>query len=402
MGSPTRELPIHLLAEAAEIEHNLLCSYLYAAFSLKAPGEGLNDAEGAAVARWRKRIVAIAVEEMAHLAQVNNLLVALGGPPHFDRANLPVAPGYHPAGFVVRLTPFTRATLDHFIFLERPAEAAIADGRDFVDPKASPRTPTRGSLTPSTPDYDTIGEFYEAIRVALKALADAEGRNAFIDQTGALQLSRQDVALEGLTVVRDLETALSAIETIVEQGEGASHDCETCHFSRFAMIKTEWDALLRQNPTFEPGFPAAHDPVMRRPAADVERVWITHPRAAAVLDLGNAIYGFMLTLLEQVYAPGLESAHRRRFVAAALALMPALSHVGAALARMPATDEKSQNAGLTFAVPRSVRARVPSYAAAMAVERLKELRDGWHLVMPDSNASRLEQALAELEGAPPA
>ncbi len=30
-----REQLIHVLTEAAEIEHNLLCSYLYAAFSLK-------------------------------------------------------------------------------------------------------------------------------------------------------------------------------------------------------------------------------------------------------------------------------------------------------------------------------------------------------------------------------
>ncbi len=34
-----REYLIHLLTEAAEIEHNLLCSYLYAAFSLKRGGE---------------------------------------------------------------------------------------------------------------------------------------------------------------------------------------------------------------------------------------------------------------------------------------------------------------------------------------------------------------------------
>lgn len=41
----TREHLIHLLTEAVQIEHNLLCSYLYAAFSLKRAGEpGLNAA----------------------------------------------------------------------------------------------------------------------------------------------------------------------------------------------------------------------------------------------------------------------------------------------------------------------------------------------------------------------
>jgi len=33
----SREQLLHLLAEASEFEHNLLCCYLYAAFSLKDP-----------------------------------------------------------------------------------------------------------------------------------------------------------------------------------------------------------------------------------------------------------------------------------------------------------------------------------------------------------------------------
>jgi hypothetical protein len=63
-----REYLIHLLTEAAEIEHNLLCSYLYAAFSLKSDGEGLDGHEARAVAGWRKTIVGVALEEMGHLA----------------------------------------------------------------------------------------------------------------------------------------------------------------------------------------------------------------------------------------------------------------------------------------------------------------------------------------------
>lgn len=95
-----REQLIHVLTEAAEIEHNLLCSYLYAAFSMKrGVEEGLTATEAAAVSRWRKSVMSVALEEMAHLALVNNLLVFVGGSPHFNRPNLPVPPGYHPAGF---------------------------------------------------------------------------------------------------------------------------------------------------------------------------------------------------------------------------------------------------------------------------------------------------------------
>src|SRR5687768_10113490 len=60
-----REQLIHVLTEAAEIEHNLLCSYLYAAFSLKrGVDEDLTPAEAAAVSRWRKSVMSVALEEM--------------------------------------------------------------------------------------------------------------------------------------------------------------------------------------------------------------------------------------------------------------------------------------------------------------------------------------------------
>ncbi len=85
------------------MEHSLLCAYLYAAFSLRTAGEALGEAEAAAVARWRKAVLGVAVQEMGHLATVNNLMVALGGAAHFDRPNVPVPPGYLPAGFDVRL-----------------------------------------------------------------------------------------------------------------------------------------------------------------------------------------------------------------------------------------------------------------------------------------------------------
>ena len=52
---PSREQLLFNLYEAAELEHNLMCTYLYAAFSLRSgEGEGLSSAEAAAVAGWRQ------------------------------------------------------------------------------------------------------------------------------------------------------------------------------------------------------------------------------------------------------------------------------------------------------------------------------------------------------------
>jgi hypothetical protein len=47
--STNREQLLHSLYEASELEHNLMCTYLYAAFSIKSgESEGLSAAEAAA------------------------------------------------------------------------------------------------------------------------------------------------------------------------------------------------------------------------------------------------------------------------------------------------------------------------------------------------------------------
>ena len=64
----SREQLFSALGEAGELEHNLLCLYLYAAFSLKrTKEEGLTAPQLDAVARWRQEILGIALEEMTHL-----------------------------------------------------------------------------------------------------------------------------------------------------------------------------------------------------------------------------------------------------------------------------------------------------------------------------------------------
>ena len=85
-----REALIYMLCEAAELEHTIMCQYLFAAFSLKQHvGEGLTEEELAAVTRWRRQVSHVATQEMLHLALVQNMLSAIGAAPHFARPNLP-------------------------------------------------------------------------------------------------------------------------------------------------------------------------------------------------------------------------------------------------------------------------------------------------------------------------
>ena len=73
----------YLLSQAAELEHGLMCEYLYAAFSLKnTAGPGPRSDQLAAVERRRGMILGIAGEEMLHWAMVQNLLTAVGSAPY--------------------------------------------------------------------------------------------------------------------------------------------------------------------------------------------------------------------------------------------------------------------------------------------------------------------------------
>src|SRR4051794_13567075 len=143
-----------------------MCTYLYAAFSLKSgTEEGLRAAEAEAVERWRRDILQIAIEEMGHLTAVWNITSALGAAPRFGRGNFPLDPGMLPAGMVVRLAPFSESVLQHFIHLERPENSPEADGAGFAPALAFRRSVTTPvpRLTPMPLDYETVGTFYATL-----------------------------------------------------------------------------------------------------------------------------------------------------------------------------------------------------------------------------------------------
>ena len=126
MGEPAivvgdRKELTYLLSQAAELEHGLMCEYLYAAFSLKSrAGPGLRADQLDSVGRWRKVILGIAAEEMLHWAMVQNLLAAVGSAPYVSRPHMPAQARGYPPGVQVRLLPFGEVALQHFVYLEDP------------------------------------------------------------------------------------------------------------------------------------------------------------------------------------------------------------------------------------------------------------------------------------------
>jgi hypothetical protein len=127
----------------------------------------------------------------------------------------------------------------------------------------------------------------------------------------SLQITPEDVALEGLIIVRDQASAVRALHTIVEQGEDARTHAGS-HYETFRRIVDEYDAWLRQNPHFQPGRPVARYPVMRKPVIPNGKLRVNDARAAPYMDVTNALYGLMLRCLGQVYAREDRHAEARR------------------------------------------------------------------------------------------
>ncbi|WP_197427109.1 ferritin-like domain-containing protein [Noviluteimonas gilva] len=375
IATPTsREQLWALLAEAAEIEHHLMCCYLYAAFSLKEHAdEDLTDVELAAVQRWRKEIFAVAVEEMGHLAIVCNILSALGAPAHFVHQNFPVPAGYHPSGVVVKLSPFEPATLAHFIYLERPADAEILDGAGYEPARRYARALDMDRLMTVCTDYNTVGELYQSVEAGLQFLCDAFGESALFVGDPQHQLDAETTRLPGLVPVRCIKTALAAIDAIVVQGEGAKACGGDSHYQRFLRIQREYDALLVSRPAFKPARMNAYNPVMRPPPTPEGKLWVSEEPAAALLDLGNALYNHCLRCLSLAYA-GVDRPTQTTLVSATIDLMHLLTPVATMLGRLPANPSAPDaTAGLSFATIRT-SAALPAEAASLdiLVERLAQ------------------------------
>ena len=127
-----------LLSEALQLEHMIMCQYLFAQFSLKdGARDGLTADQADAVDRWRTMVRGIAIEEMLHMALVANLMSAIGAAPNFGRPNFPQRSGYFPAEVRLDLLPFGEQALDHFLFLERPEGMQRDDGSEFVETASS-------------------------------------------------------------------------------------------------------------------------------------------------------------------------------------------------------------------------------------------------------------------------
>ncbi|GAA3221725.1 ferritin-like domain-containing protein [Actinocorallia longicatena] len=317
---------------AIELEHATLPPYLCALYSLD-PGRNPEAAEV---------VAGVFVEEMLHMALVANLLNAVGGRPRLDSPRmLPPHPRGLPHGdpsLELSLLPFGPEALGLFLRLERPA------------PHDAP---------PQADRYTTIGQFYAAIEDGLRALCARLGEKEVFSGDPARQVHGGHFRNTAgrLVAVTDLASALTALEEIVEQGEGllgaevwdGDRDVhhpdreEVAHYYRFMELKAGRRFRRGDTPMSGPtGEPVHVDLGGVRPMRRGARL-SDHPPGEpirAAREEFNRTYCTVLYLLDRAFDGS------PRLLAVATATMYTLKAQAITLMEMP--DGEGMTAGPTF------------------------------------------------------
>jgi hypothetical protein len=305
-----REELLFLLGEASQLEHMLMCEYLFAVFSLKRDvSEGITTEQLEAIKRWDRVISEVAAQEMLHLTLASNMLSAIGSSAHFNRPNFPQQSKYFPAGVKVALLPFGKDALLHFLYLERPEglereDAAILESRSVEEEPH--RVITSQNLVPEPEEFATVGHLYRGIERGFQQLVEKQGEQDIFIGPPKAQATQQYFSWPELITVTNLASAIQAIETIVEEGEGARGDWQQAHYGKFLQVYNEYQALKQQDPNFEPTRPV-RAAFVRQPADTVPVDLISDPVTAGVSNLFNASYATLLSILNRFFLHGGET-----------------------------------------------------------------------------------------------
>jgi len=375
-----REHLIYMLCEAAELEHGIMCQYLFAAFSLKqAVSEGVTEAELASVSRWRKQVSHVATQEMLHLALVHNLLSAIGAAPHLARPNLPQPADHYPAGVRLALLPFGEQALRHFMFLERPEGMDLDDADGLAAASRAAPLMNERDIVPRLQDFATVGHLYRSIEQGFGHLAAKHGEDWLFVGPPRAQAAPGHFGWPELVTVTGLSTAQKAIDTILEQGEGPRGDWRNAHFGQFVSILDEFEQMTAASPGFDPVRPvmAAN---CRPPERSGEVPLIEDPLTARVTDLFNVAYEILLQIFERYFAHTEETDGQLKMLAdATITLMlRVLKPLGDLITTLPVgPGQPGRTAGPSFELFYETDYLMPHREAAWALlaERLDEA--GW-------------------------
>lgn len=390
LGAPDKSYLRMLLQEAAVLEHQFMCQYLYAAFSLKKnPDPSCSEVEFEHVRRWASTLYMIARQEMEHLSVVNSILTATGLDPCLWRFGFPTQSAWftaearagadgdpEPCDLPFVLARFDLTTVRRFMCMESPLPADVparyqatvhawcfkdGSGQCPCAPQlgAPPpvarfeHTTVRAAAPPGGVSPGTVQLLYEAIGAELDRLVAAYGEPAVFSGHASGQSELPTEYDVYLFPICDLASAQAGVRMIKEQGEGLSAPAQyTSHFEHFADMAADYESVLAANPGFVPSVPLPLDPSngsYPNPVA-VE--------AAQIFDRG---YYLLLQMLTSYYAYYRRSTWKSPpFLAAAMeqaAFAPMMTMFVRSLAEVMAmipTGNGDERTGASFFLPVSL------------------------------------------------
>ena len=369
-----------MLSEAAELEHGIMCCYLYCAFSMKRDvAEGVTEEQLKSIQGWRKTIMEIAVEEMLHMCLACNLLTAVGGAAHLRRPNLPSSPRAYPPSFRLALAPFCRESLATFVYIERPLDLVEADEK-ASGLSAHPLQTRLSDIFSSARDYRSQGQLYLGIEDGLGYLSQKYGEDKLFLGPPDSQITGSHFDLPDLIQVTDLASAGQALQGIIKQGEGARGVTADSHYGKFVAIQEEYEEILKEDPNFEPGRPVIYNPYSMLPGDISDETTINLLEDSLSIDVSNLFdgcYELMMQMLGRLFLHGGESQEELTKLAdiTVKLMFGVIGPLGKALTTLPAgASYPGMKAGASFRFSRDINTP-PNQVAAweLFIERLKEL-----------------------------
>lgn len=243
-----------LVQNAIELEHATIPTYLCGYFTLKRD----TNREVAEIMR------SVVIEEMLHLSIASNLLIALGGSPVINKPDfVPDFPGQLPMGIGDGLQVHLRkCSIDQV----RDVFMAIEEPEDPIDiPVAEAET---RALEAVVPEFETIGAFYHYLGKKIEALSNEITWHTDHQVVASEWFPDPDEMFQ----INSVETAVKAINVIVNQGEGTQtnpfdREGAPAHYYRFQEI--EKGRKLVHAPGATPPYAFGGDPVV----LDAGNVW---------------------------------------------------------------------------------------------------------------------------------
>jgi hypothetical protein len=235
-----------------------------------------------------------------------------------------------------------------------------------------------GVIVPHEQEFATVGHLYRGIEQGFRRLVEKYGEQRVFVGPPEAQATWRYFWWPELVPVTDLASAQAAIETIVEQGEGARSDRDDAHFGMFLRVLVEYLEFKERDPDFEPARPVT--PAWVRPPRDAKPpnpTLITDPTTAGVADLFNATYEVMLQMLVRFFAHTEETEEElqtlSRTAVGAMSLL--IKPLGQLLATLPVGAEyPGKSAGPNFEFYRTSYLLPHRHAAWVLMnERLLEL-----------------------------